>query len=53
MQAPLEAHRQVVKCILGYLVGTLDSGIIMQQISSSFMVLEGFCDADWASDPDD
>lgn len=32
MHAPLEAHGQAVKRVLLYLDGTLDSGLIIQQI---------------------
>lgn len=52
MQAPLEAHWQAVKRISRYIAGTIDPGLIMQPSSNS-MDLEGFCDADWASDLDD
>lgn len=52
MQSPLLSHWRVVKRILRYLAGTLDSGLFMQSNPKSSMKLEGFCDADCASDPD-
>ncbi|XP_062103938.1 uncharacterized mitochondrial protein AtMg00810-like [Humulus lupulus] len=51
MQSPIEAHWQVVKCILRYLAGSLDMGLYLQP--SSKLNIEAFCDADWASHPDD
>lgn len=53
MQNPLVSHWQAVKRIVRYLAGTLDLGLIIQSNPSSSMILEGFCDADWASEPDD
>lgn len=50
MQAPLDSHRQVVKCILRYLAGTLDSGLLLKRTTN--LELTGFCDTDWASNPD-
>lgn len=44
---------QVVKTILRYPAGTLDVGMTLRPNPSFHMVLEGFCDADWTSDPDD
>uniref|UniRef100_A0A803QCG2 Mitochondrial protein n=1 Tax=Cannabis sativa TaxID=3483 RepID=A0A803QCG2_CANSA len=40
-----------VKRILGYLVGSLDHGIHLTKCSS--FAVQAFCEADWASDPDD
>lgn len=54
MQHPIQSYWQVVKRILRYLIGSLDSGMIFQPSSSSAITLEGgFCDADWPSDPND
>lgn len=53
MHAPLESHWQAVKRILRYLAGSLNSGLTMQRDHNSSMNLQGFCDADWASDPND
>lgn len=53
MHNPLEAHWQAVKKILRYLTGTTDSGLIMEPNASHDMSVEGYCDADWASDVDD
>uniref|UniRef100_A0A803QG52 Reverse transcriptase Ty1/copia-type domain-containing protein n=1 Tax=Cannabis sativa TaxID=3483 RepID=A0A803QG52_CANSA len=51
MQTPLEAHWKTIKKILRYLNGTLDYGLHMKPSTS--LTLTSFCDADWASDPDD
>lgn len=51
MQQHLESHWLVVKRIPRYLAGTIDHGLDMQR--SSILNVVGFCDADWASDPDD
>lgn len=53
MQAPLERHWQTMKRIPRHLAGTLSTGLLMKPSSSSSMALEGFCEADWASEPDD
>ena len=45
MQNPLEAHWKAVKCIMRYLVGTLDYGLHLRK--SNNLNLVGFCDADW------
>lgn len=42
-----------MKRILRYLVGNLDKGLVMKPNLAPSIVLEGFCYADWASDPDD
>lgn len=44
-QAPLEAHWQVVKRILRYLAGSLDSGMVFYPNPYSSITLEGYCDA--------
>uniref|UniRef100_A0A803PUZ8 Uncharacterized protein n=1 Tax=Cannabis sativa TaxID=3483 RepID=A0A803PUZ8_CANSA len=51
MHNPPESHLKVVKKILKYLKGTLDHGLHLKPCSS--LTLTCFCDADWASDPDD
>ncbi|GAU28846.1 hypothetical protein TSUD_21830 [Trifolium subterraneum] len=51
---PLEDHWKAVKRILRYLSGTLHHGLLLQAAPSNQpLPLVGFCDADWASDPDD
>ena len=51
---PLEDHWKAVKRILRYLSGTLHHGLLIQPAPvQQPMQLLGFCDADWASDPDD
>ncbi|XP_062102857.1 secreted RxLR effector protein 161-like [Humulus lupulus] len=49
--SPLESHWKVMKKILRYLKGTLDFGLSLKKCSN--LSLTGFCDAYWASDPDD
>lgn len=51
MQSPCLSHWKAVKQILYYLNGTSNHGICLT--SSSLLSLHGFCDADWANDPDD
>jgi hypothetical protein len=51
MHQPLESHWKVVKRILRYLKGTIDFGLHLQKDSNLSLV--GYCDADWASDPND
>ncbi|KAK2354410.1 putative mitochondrial protein [Trifolium repens] len=54
MSHPLEAHWVAVKRILRYLKGTLHHGLCLSSaLASSAPSLKVFCDADWASDPDD
>lgn len=51
---PLEEHWKAVKRILRYLSGTLHHGLLIQPAHAHQpLSLLGFCDADWASDPDD
>lgn len=51
---PLEEHWKAVKRILRYLSGTLQHGLLLQPAAiQQPMQLLGFCDADWATDPDD
>lgn len=44
---PLESSKEILR----YLAGTLYSGLLMQSNFKPLMNLEGFCDANWASDP--
>jgi histone deacetylase 1/2 len=54
MSAPLESHWIAVKRILRYLKGTIHSGLkIFPTDIHHPLSLSVFCDADWASDPDD
>jgi len=54
MSAPLEDHWKAVKRILRYLQGTINHGLLISPASlHEPLSLTGFCDADWASDPDD
>ena len=54
MVAPLDSHWIVVKRILRYLNGTLFHGLLLQPTSvTKPLVIQAFCDADWASDVDD
>lgn len=53
MHNPLLFRCQAVKQILRYLAGTLDSGLTLQPNFHQPMTLEGYCDADWALDPND
>jgi len=51
---PLEDHWKAVKRILRYLQGTLHHGLMLTPASSTEPIaITGFCDTDWASDPDD
>nr|KYP75334.1 Copia protein [Cajanus cajan] len=54
MSNPLEQHWSVVKRILRYLKGTMFLGLHLQPApSNSPLSIRAYCDADWASDPDD
>nr|KYP76690.1 Retrovirus-related Pol polyprotein from transposon TNT 1-94 [Cajanus cajan] len=54
MSNPLDSHWRAVKRTLRYLKGTINYGLLFQPATSSTKYsLEAFCDADWASDPDD
>jgi histone deacetylase 1/2 len=54
MSNPLESHWIAVKRILRYLKGTLHLGLkIIPTNIHHPLSLKAFCDADWASDPDD
>lgn len=51
---PLEDHWKVVKRILRYLQGIVSHGLLFNPANlSTHITITGFCDADWASDPDD
>jgi hypothetical protein len=54
MSAPLESHWTAVKRILRYLKGTITFGLTLFPTNINHpLPLRVFCDADWASDPDD
>nr|KYP61326.1 hypothetical protein KK1_015813 [Cajanus cajan] len=54
MSHPLTHHWAAVKRILRYLKGTTSWGLRLQPASSSSSLsIHAYCDADWASDPDD
>ncbi|MCH95853.1 retrovirus-related Pol polyprotein from transposon TNT 1-94 [Trifolium medium] len=54
MSNPLESHWSAVKRILRYLKGTLHMGLMLSPIDIHRPAsLNVYCDADWASDPDD
>lgn len=56
MGKPTEQHWMAVKRILRYLKGTINFGLHMQprpNFSVSHFSVHAYCDADWASDPDD
>nr|KYP50410.1 Retrovirus-related Pol polyprotein from transposon TNT 1-94 [Cajanus cajan] len=54
MSNPLEQHWSAVKRILRYLKGTMFLGLHLQPApSNSPLSIRAYCDADWASDPDD
>ncbi|CAL9022062.1 unnamed protein product, partial [Prunus brigantina] len=48
MHSPTDVHLGLVKRIIRYLQGTLQFGV---NFSPGSMVLSGYCDADWAGDP--
>uniref|UniRef100_A0A2N9GXN5 Reverse transcriptase Ty1/copia-type domain-containing protein n=1 Tax=Fagus sylvatica TaxID=28930 RepID=A0A2N9GXN5_FAGSY len=50
MHNPSSAHFVVAKCILHYLKGSLDKGVLFQP---SPLTLTAFTDADWVGDPVD
>lgn len=51
MHSPTVIHWQAVKRIIRYLKGTFDHGLVFKR--SFELLLQGYADADWASDPDD
>ncbi|CAJ2668996.1 unnamed protein product [Trifolium pratense] len=54
MSAPLESHWTAVKRILRYLKGTSHIGLKLFPTNVHHpLSLKAYCDADWASDPDD
>jgi hypothetical protein len=53
LQNPGKVHWTAVKHILAYLKGTPNHGLIFTSNSGSAPVIEGFSDADWATDKDD
>jgi hypothetical protein len=50
MQAPTSVHWTAAKRVLRYLKGTLDFGL---HYTKGSFTLHGFCDSDWAGNPDD
>lgn len=53
MSDPSEQHWIAVKRILRYLNGTLNPGLRLQPSNSPNVSVQAYCDAGWASDPDD
>ncbi|KAK2377517.1 AP-4 complex subunit sigma [Trifolium repens] len=54
MSHPFQSHWTAVKRILRYLKGTIQHGLLLSPaVPSRIPTLKAFCDADWASDPDD
>jgi len=54
MSQPTEQHWVAVKRILRYLKGTLHFGLKLEpNFSTKHYFVHAFCDAEWASDPDD
>lgn len=54
LSSPLEDHWKAVRRILRYLQGTIHHGLLIKPAPMGEpLSLIGFCDADWASDPDD
>lgn len=51
MHSPTIIHWQAVKRILRYLKGTLNHGLVFSKPKE--LLLTGYANADWASDPDD
>uniref|UniRef100_A0A803NGJ8 Integrase catalytic domain-containing protein n=1 Tax=Cannabis sativa TaxID=3483 RepID=A0A803NGJ8_CANSA len=51
MHNPLQVHWLAVKRILRYVSGSLNHGLHLKR--SNFLELQAYCDADWATDPDD
>lgn len=51
---PLEEHWKAAKRILRYLKGTINHGLVIKVVvPTEPIAITGFCDADWAFDPDD
>ncbi|XP_062151932.1 uncharacterized mitochondrial protein AtMg00810-like [Alnus glutinosa] len=50
MQAPTSVHWTAAKRVIRYLKGTLDFGL---HYTKGSFTLHGFCDSDWAGNPDD
>jgi hypothetical protein len=50
MHDPREPHLALIKCILRYLQGTLDHGLVLHRSSAGAMTV--YTDADWAGCPD-
>ncbi|GJX33127.1 retrovirus-related pol polyprotein from transposon TNT 1-94 [Tanacetum coccineum] len=45
-------HREAVKCILKYLKGTADAGLVYGRDQGKHIDIDGFVDANYAKDPD-
>jgi hypothetical protein len=52
VQCPRPCHWEGIKCILRYLKGTISKGLTYNGDESS-PALTIYCDADWATDPED
>jgi hypothetical protein len=50
MHGPREPHLMAMKCIIRYLQGTLNYGLLLHHSSSSALVV--YTDVDWVSCPD-
>ena len=51
MSRPLDSHWNAAKCVLRYLSGTYNYGILYTDISD--VTLAGYSDSDWAGNLDD
>ena len=50
MHSPTQSHFDAPKCVLRYLSGTFNKGLLLRHDSP--LNLHAFCDADWVSDKD-
>ena len=53
MSNPSEEHWTTMKRIVRYLNGAINLGLRLQPSTSSNFSVQAYCDADWASDPND
>ena len=51
LQSPCDSHWDVVICILRYIKGTPDQGVLYENRGHTQVI--GYCDADWAGSPVD